>query len=77
MREVLLDPALPSALEAAVAAAVDVTLLVLRCDKAEPAADFADLPALLSRKTFDADEAALLLVISDFAIAGLPLLIQF
>ena len=48
-----------------------------RCDNADPAADLADLLAPLSRSTFDAADAARLLVTSDLAIFGLHLLSNF
>jgi len=64
----LLDPVLLSAFDAAVAAPVDVILAVLLCASAEPAADFADLLDPLSSKTFEADEAARLLVTSCLVI---------
>jgi len=60
----LLDPCLCNVLDAAEAAAADVTLDGLRCDNAEPAAVFADLLELLSRKTLEAADAARELVFS-------------
>ena len=61
---VLLEPLLRRVLEAADAARLEVTFVVLRCDRAEPAADFADLLDLLSLRTREAADAARLLVFS-------------
>lgn len=77
VRAALLEPALLSALDAAVAARLEVVFVVVRCDNAEPAADLADLLDPLSRSTFDAADAARLLVTSDLAIFGLRLLSEF
>lgn len=77
VRAALLEPTLLSALDAAVAARLEVVLVVDRCDNADPAADLADLLAPLSRSTFDAADAARLLVTSDLAIFGLHLLSNF
>ena len=60
----LLEPRLRRVLEAADAARPEVTLVVFRCDKAEPAADFADLLDVLSLRTREAADAARLLVFS-------------
>lgn len=62
----LLELVLRRAVDAAVAAFVDVALLGDLCwDNAEPAADFADLLALSLRSTLEAAVAACLLVTSD------------
>lgn len=77
VRAALLEPELLSALDAAVAARLEVVFVVVRCDNAEPAADLADLLDPLSRSTFDAADAARLLVTSDLAIFSLHLLSNF
>lgn len=77
VRAALLEPALLRALDAAVAARLEVVFVVERCDSAEPAADLADLLDPLSRSTFDAADAARLLVTSDLAIFVLHLLSKF
>ena len=62
----LLELALLSALDAAVAALPEVTLGgALCCESAEPAADLDDLDESLLRSTFDAAVAARVLVVSD------------
>ena len=63
----LLELVLVSTFEAAVAETLEVTFAgAFRWDRAEPAADLADLLAFGSRNTFDAADAARLPVTSLF-----------
>ena len=52
------DVGLRRVLDAALAAAEEVTLAGFTCANADPAADFADFGAVGLRRTFDAAEAA-------------------